>query len=40
MGLGDRITTGLLILGGGLVGLGLAGKVILFIILLFGGFNG
>ena len=40
MELGDKITTGVLILGGVLVGIGVIGKVILFIISLCGGFNG
>lgn len=40
MELGDKITTGLLILGGVCFILGVIGKVMLFIISVCGGFNG
>lgn len=40
MALGDKITAWLLVLGGLMVGIGLIGKFILFLITFGGGFNG
>lgn len=40
MELGDKISIGLVLLGGSMLLFGLIGKIIMFLITLFGGFSG
>ena len=40
MGLGDKISVGLVLLGGSMLLFGLIGKIIMFFITLCGGFSG